>query len=59
MKDGARSGAASHPDPMDATHGRLKVSDLARCLKRREMAFWALDKKRQFSPFLWNGTRHH
>ena len=52
MKNGARFCATSQPDPTDATHGRLKDSDLARCLKRREMALWALDKKRQFSPFL-------
>jgi hypothetical protein len=55
MKNGARFGATSQPDPTDATHGRLKGSDLARCLKRREMALWALAKKRQFSPFLWHG----
>jgi hypothetical protein len=58
MKNGARFGATSQPDPMHATHGRLKVSDLARCLKRREMALWALGEKRQFSPFLWDGTQH-
>jgi len=39
---------------MDATHGRLKGSDLARRLKCREMALWALEEKRQFSPFLWD-----
>jgi hypothetical protein len=63
MKNGARSGATSQPDPTDATLGKFKASDLARCLKRREMAFWALDKKRQFSPFLRDGTspfgEHH
>jgi hypothetical protein len=58
MKNGARFGATSHPDPTDATHGRLKDSDLARCLKPREMALWVLEKKRQFSPFLWGGTSH-
>jgi hypothetical protein len=52
MKNGARFGTTSQPDPTDATHGRLKGSDLARCLKPREMALWALEKKRQFSPFL-------
>jgi hypothetical protein len=56
MKNGARFGATSQPDPMDVTLGRLKDSDLARCLKRREMALWALEKKRQFSPFLSDGT---
>src|SRR6516162_9655051 len=55
MKNGARFGATSQPDPTDATHGRLKDSDLARCFKRREMALWAPDKKRQFSPFLSQG----
>jgi hypothetical protein len=54
MKNGARFGGTSQPDPTDATHGRLKGSDLARCLKRREMSLWALEKKRQFSPFLWD-----
>jgi hypothetical protein len=56
MKTGARFGATSQPDPTVATHGRLKDSDLARRLKRREMARWALERKRQFSPFLWAGT---
>jgi hypothetical protein len=56
MKNGARFGATCQPDPMDATHGRLKVFDLARSLNRREMALWALVKKRQFSPFRWDGT---
>jgi hypothetical protein len=59
MKNGARFGATSQPDSMDATHSRLKVSDLARRLKRREMALWAPEEKRQFSPFLWGGTSHH
>ena len=59
MKNGARFGATSHPDPTDVTHGRLKDSDLARCLNRREMALWALEKKRQFSPFFRDGTSHH
>jgi hypothetical protein len=59
MKSGARFGASSQPDPVDATHGRLKDSDLARYLKRREMALWALEKKRQISPFLWDGTSRH
>jgi hypothetical protein len=52
MKNGARFGATSQPDPTDATHCRLQVFDLARCLKRREVALWALEEKRQFSPFL-------
>jgi hypothetical protein len=56
MKNGARFGATSQQDPTDVTHGRLKDSDLERGLKRREMALWALAKKRQFSPFLWGGT---
>jgi hypothetical protein len=56
MKNGARLGATSHPDPTDATHGRLEGSDQARCLKLREMALSALEKKRQFSPFLGDGT---
>ena len=51
MKNGAQFGASSHPDPTDATHGRLKDSDLARCLKRREMALWAPDEKRHFRHF--------
>jgi hypothetical protein len=52
MKNGARFGATSQSDLTDVSHGRLKDSDLARCLKHREMALWALDKKRHFSPFL-------
>jgi hypothetical protein len=52
MKNGARFGATSQQDPTDVTYGRLKDSDLERRLKRREMALWALAKKRQFSPFL-------
>jgi hypothetical protein len=54
MKNGARFGVISQPDPMDAKHGRLKSSDLAQCLKSRETAVWAPEKKRQFSPFLWD-----
>jgi hypothetical protein len=56
MKNGARFGATRQPDPTDVTHGRLKDSDPARCLKRREMALRALEKKRRFSPFLWYRT---
>jgi hypothetical protein len=51
-KNGARFGATRQQDPTDVTHGRLKDSDLEPCLKRREMALWALEKKRQFSPIL-------
>jgi hypothetical protein len=56
MKNGARFGATSQPDPTDVTHGRFMDSDLARCLNRREMALWAVEKKRQFTPFLSDGT---
>jgi hypothetical protein len=52
VKNGAPPGATSQPDPTDITHGRLKGFDLARCFKRREVALWALEKKRQISPFL-------
>jgi hypothetical protein len=56
MKNGTRFGATSQQHLTDATHGRFKDSDQTQCLKSREMALWALDKKRQFSPFLWDRT---